>query len=64
MRATVAAASNGGTAVEDELNGEVDVITAGVAGDLDAVSEGAGSAVSPARSTVLGNVLVEGLGDV
>ena len=49
----VAAAGDLGPAVEDDLNGEVDVGPGALSEDLDAVRETAEGAVSPARSAVL-----------
>jgi hypothetical protein len=47
------------SAVENKLNGKVDVIALAFARNLDAVAQGAERTMSPATSTVLGNVLVE-----
>lgn len=59
MVSTIATSSNFGTAIENELNTEVNVITLAVTGNLDAIAEGAQGTMSPARSTVLRNVLVQ-----
>ena len=52
------------TAVQDELNAEVDVVTLGITSNLDAISERGQGSVGPATSTVLRNVLVQTLGQV
>ena len=53
-----------GTAVQDKLNAEVDVITLGIACNLDAISERGQGSVRPATSAILRNVLVQRLGQV
>ena len=49
-------------AVQDELDAQVDVVAGAPARDLDAVPEGGESGVRPARAAVLGDVLVEHVG--
>jgi len=51
-------------AVEDVLHREVDIDPASLAGDLDTVAERRDRAVGPARTAVLGDVLVQALGAV
>jgi hypothetical protein len=51
-------------AVEDVLDREVDLRGGGFTHDLDSVSECGDGSVSPARTAILGDMLVEGLGTV
>ena len=46
------------------MGGDVDVGPGGLSGDLDSVGENRGGGMGPARSTVLGNVLVPHVGQV
>lgn len=48
--------------IEDVLDGQVDVFSLAFASNLDAVGESAERAVSPAGSTVLGDVLIQTVG--
>jgi hypothetical protein len=64
MVSTIATSSNFSTAIENELNAKVDVVALAVARNLDAVTEGAQGAVSPATTAILRNVLVHGMGQV
>jgi len=59
-RPTMAGASI--STVENVLDRQVDVDSLSLACDLDAVTQGTHGAMGPAASTVLGNVLVERLG--
>ncbi len=52
------------TAVQDELDGEVDVVTDAPTSDFDTVLESRNSSVGPTGSTVVGNVLIEHFGKV
>ncbi len=56
---TVARSCAFGSAVQNKLNTEVDVIALGVACDLNAISKRRQGSMSPATSTVLRNVLVK-----
>jgi len=60
---TTKAAVIGATRDED-LRGEVDIGPGGVSCDLDAVRDYGSGGVGPARSAVLGNVLVPNVGQV
>mmetsp|Transcript_4977 Transcript_4977/g.11553 ORF Transcript_4977/g.11553 Transcript_4977/m.11553 type:complete len:407 (+) Transcript_4977:157-1377(+) len=51
-------------AVQNKLDAQVDVVPLGLAGDLDPVSQARQGSVGPATPAVLGNVLVQGLGQV
>mmetsp|Transcript_27737 Transcript_27737/g.40992 ORF Transcript_27737/g.40992 Transcript_27737/m.40992 type:complete len:265 (-) Transcript_27737:329-1123(-) len=56
--ATMAGTGNVTSAVEDELNGQVDVVSLALSGDFHTVGQRREGSVCPARSAVLGNVLV------
>ena len=51
-----------GSAVQNELNGQIDIIALPVAGDLDAIRKTTQGAMRPAGSAVLRKVLVERVG--
>ena len=53
-----------GSAVQDPLNAEVNIVALSLTSDLDTISQGRDCAVSPAGSTVVRDVLVEMLGEV
>lgn len=53
----MARSSTFGAAVEDELDGKVNVVPLGFASDLDAVGKTAQGAMGPTAATVLRNVL-------
>ena len=48
-----------GTAVQNKLNGQINVISGPETSNLDAVRQGTEGAVSPATATVLRHVLIE-----
>jgi hypothetical protein len=61
---TIARTSSVGTTVQDILDRKVDINTSSFTSDLNTISEGRHSTVSPARTAVLRNVLVEGFGSI
>lgn len=54
----MARSSTFGAAVEDELDGKVNVVPLGFASDLDAIGKTAQGAMGPTAATVLRNVLL------
>lgn len=61
---SVTAPRFGGAAVQDPLDGEVDVVALALTCDFDAIGEGGDGAVGPAGSAVVGDVLVQMFGEV
>jgi hypothetical protein len=61
---TMAGTGSFRTAVQDELDGEVDVVTYAPTRDFDAVLEGANGSMCPAGSAVVRDVLIEHFGEV
>ncbi len=64
MASTVATSSRVSCTVQNVLNAQVDFVSGGIAGDLDAVSQGRECPVGPATSAILWNVLVQGMSRV
>jgi hypothetical protein len=61
---TIARSSHFGTAIENELNGKVDVCAFGIAGNLNAIGEGTQGSMCPAGAAVLRQVLIERVSQV
>jgi hypothetical protein len=64
VRATIAATSDFRTTIENVLNAQINVVALTQTSNLDAIRETGQGSVRPATSTVLGNVLIEGMGQV
>jgi hypothetical protein len=56
--------SHFGTAIENELNGKVNVCAFRASGNLNAIGEGAQGPMSPTGATVLRQVLIERVSQV
>ena len=61
---TVARAGNFSSAVENELDGEIDLLPFALPSNFDAISQSRNGTVRPARATVLRQVLIETVGEV
>ena len=61
---TMARAGHFSAAVEDELNGKIDLLPFALTSDLDAISQSRNGTMCPARTTVLREVLIQTVGEV
>mmetsp|Transcript_15973 Transcript_15973/g.23930 ORF Transcript_15973/g.23930 Transcript_15973/m.23930 type:complete len:213 (+) Transcript_15973:603-1241(+) len=61
---SMARSGNVSSAIKNVLDGEVDIVSQATTGDFNTVGEGRHGTMGPARSAVLGQVLVEAMGEV
>ena len=60
----MARTGNLGSAIENELDRKVNLFTLSLAGNLDAIGESRDGTMSPARATILRQMLVQRMGEV